>query len=141
MTVSLKDSGKVPRDKKDFRLIHYWHVFCHWRKFDTPQWMREATATYLAPRLALWASIAVVALHWWWAAISGVSLNFARGGALVVLISAVSYGWFTWHLTNVAIPSGGPVRRFSLFDPYFMLPLLGVVGTILWGYGDLVPFA
>lgn len=131
---------KVPNDDKLFRLIHCWRIIREWRTEGTYPWMRRRTANYLAPRIAWWMSLLIVAVHWWWAASSSCGFNFARGGALVVLLSAIAFGWVAWHEPRGGMLDGGPVNRWAFFHPLFMLPFLGLVGTILWGYGDLLPF-
>lgn len=133
-------SGKVPREADDFGFIHSCRIIREWRADDTYPWMHRLTIDYLAPRAAWWASVLVVAAHWWWASSSGCGFNFARGGALLVLISASAYGLLVWYASDVAVVSGSTIKKWHPFHPLFMLPFLGFVGTILWGYGDLLPF-
>lgn len=95
---------------------------------------------YFVPRIALFLSILLFVLHIWWAVSSRCGVNFARGGALLVLVSAGGLGWMTWLDPKLTFLSGGPRNKFDWLHPLVMLPLIGVVGTIIWGYGDLLPF-
>ena len=135
-----KNHFKVPNDDKAFKLAHCFCVLREWNRGDTYPWMRRRTANYLAPRIAWWASLLVIILHGWWASSSSCSFNFARGGALVVLISAAAYGWIMWHEPKGGLLGGGPINRFEPFHPLLMIPLLGALGTIMWGYGDMLRF-
>jgi hypothetical protein len=131
---------KVPFDEEVFGFLDAMKIIREWNASDTYPFMRKNTANYLAPRLALWVSLAAVALHWYWATSSQCSFHFARSGAVLVLASALAYGWISWHDPKTMHLSGGKISNWALFNPLFMLPFLGFVGTIIWGYGDLLPF-
>lgn len=128
---------KVPytEDENQFSLGHSIAVIRGWRAKDTYPWMRRRTVNFLVPRCAFWLSVLTVAVHAWWASVSHCGVDFQRGGAVVVLLSAAGYGLVSWHEATSLM-----VNKLSPFHPLFMLPLLGVVGTLLWGYGDLLPF-
>ena len=97
------------------------------------------------PRLGVAASIAAIIAHAFWAHASGCKTDFARGGAAVVLIALAVFApiqYFADADASVARLSGKLIAPLSMFDPFFAPPILAIVGTLLWGYGDLVaPFA
>lgn len=131
---------KVPHDENDFRLSHCLRIIREWGREDTVPWMRRHTANYLAPRIAWWVSLLILIVHAWWAASASCGFNFSRGGALVVFVSAVAFGWIAWHEPKAGVLGGGPVNKLTLFHPLFMLPFLAALGTLINSYGDLIPF-
>ncbi len=133
-------TSKVPHEEEVFGLVDALTVISSWTAQDTYPWMRRLAISYLAPRLALLFSTLVLGGHVIWAMKSGSGVNFQRGGAPVVFISAVCYAVIEWHEPKAALLDGGPVRKLRLFNPLFLLPLLAAIGTLVWGYGDLLPF-
>ncbi|RWB64377.1 MAG: hypothetical protein EOQ48_01805 [Mesorhizobium sp.] len=126
---------KVPNADDKFLAQHAFKILREWNQKGTVPWMRRRTVDYLAPRLALWASILALFLHGWWATNTACSLHFARSGAAIVLISALAFGWTAWHEVPKLV-----VNRPAVFHPLLMLPALALFGTFVWGYGDLLPF-
>lgn len=68
-----------------------------------------------------------------------VSISLGASAA-IVLISAPGFGCTAWHDTTGGMFSGGPASRLTFLHPLFLLPALAFIGTIIWGYGDLLPF-
>lgn len=130
---------KVPYKEEDFRLRHALLVIREWRGADTYPWMRRRVMDYLAPRLALLFTVIVLIVHATWAMTSDCGVNFQRAGSPIVLISAGLYAAIEWHTPKGGMLDGGLVEKLKLFNPLFLLPLLGVLGTAIWGYGDLFP--
>ena len=124
----------------EIRLIEALKILREWRAPDTYPWMREKTVKLLSPYIGYILTAFIVAIHYFWATQSLCSINFQRGGALVVLVSAVLFAWVEWHTPNHALLSGGRLPKFSFFSPLVSLPLIAVFGTLLWGYGDLLPW-
>lgn len=132
-------SQKVPNDSEAFSCKDAFVVLFSWNAEDTYPWMRYHAVNYLAPRAALAVSIAALASHAAWAILSDCGVNFQRAGAPVVLISALCYALIEWREPKVGLLSGGRLQRLKLFNPLFILPVLAAVGTLVWGYGDLLP--
>jgi hypothetical protein len=130
---------KVPEDEAEFTARDAFKILREWNQDGTVQWMKRLTVNLLAPRLAWWLSLMVIGLHGWWACKSSCGVNFARGGALIVLLSAIGLGVVAWYEPNYGLLSGGKIKRWHFFHPLVMLPALGIIGTVLWGYGDLLP--
>ncbi|WP_210168388.1 hypothetical protein [Aminobacter sp. DSM 101952] len=126
---------KVTNDDDTFAFRHAIKILREWDQKGTFPWMKRRTAEYLAPRLALWACLLALFLHGWWAITTSCSLHFARSGAAIVLVSALAFGWTAWHEAPKML-----VNRLAFFHPLCMLPALALLGTLIWGYGDLVPF-
>ncbi|MBY5385212.1 hypothetical protein [Rhizobium leguminosarum] len=57
-----------------------------------------------------------------------------------MIASALAFGWISWHEPKTMLLSGGQVTTWSFFNPLFILPLIAFIGTVIWGYGDLLPF-
>ncbi|MDA9524131.1 hypothetical protein XI06_28600 [Bradyrhizobium sp. CCBAU 11434] len=57
-----------------------------------------------------------------------------------MLAAAALYAVLEWHEPSTANLSGGSVLQFWFYNPAFLLPFLGAGGTLVWGYGDLLPF-
>jgi len=132
---------KVPNDDDLFGVRHAVKIILEWEEAGTFPWMRRRTVNLLVPRLALLLCVVVLAVHLWWALSTGCSYHFARAGALVALIAAIGIGTVAWHEPKGGLLNGGLVNRWAFFHPMFMLPLLGVFGTVIWGYGDLLRLA
>jgi hypothetical protein len=130
---------KLPYDG-EFNFKQAWQAVREWRRPDTAPYMKRKAVRYFAPRLALWTSVLSLVGHWYWASITHSSVNFQRGGAIVVLAAAALYAVLEWHQPSTSNLSGGPVQQFWFHNPAFLLPFLGAVGTLVWGYGDLLPF-
>jgi hypothetical protein len=109
-----------------------------WTQSDTYPWMKRKAIDYFAPRAAFICSIIVLTIHYWWAFESKCGVNFQRSGAVIALVSAALYSLIEWHKSDAGV-LGGTIKRFRFFSPYFMLPLLLAMGTVIWGYGDLLP--
>jgi hypothetical protein len=131
--------NKIPYEK-DFTIAEAWLVVSTWRQNDTYPWMKKKAVIYLAPRVAFWLSIVVLFVHYIWALYSHCNVNFPRGGAVISLLAAGLYAVIDWHDPHTALLSGGQIQRVTIFNPFFVLPLLGAVGALVWGYGDLLPF-
>jgi hypothetical protein len=100
--------------------------------------MKRHTIDCLAPRLTWVMCLAAIFIHFIWAYQTSCSVNFQRGGAIVVFASALCYALVDWHKSDAAVPSGSPVKKLSLVEPLFVCPLFGTIGTLMWGYGDLI---
>lgn len=130
---------KIPH-KQPFGVKQTYKVLREWGWPDTYPWMKRKAVNYLAPRVAFWFSGVALVGHLIWAWNTECSINFQRGGAVVVFTAAALYACIEWHEPNGGYYSGGPVQRLSLANPFFVLPLIGAIGTLVWGYGDLFPF-
>lgn len=135
----MQEHPKLPYDK-DYSFAQAWRAVREWRYPDTFPYMKRKAMEYFAPRLALWISVSSLIGHWYWASITHCGVNFQRGGAIVVLAAAALYAVLEWFEPNAATVSGGPVQRVWFYNPAFLLPILGALGTLIWGYGDLLPF-
>jgi hypothetical protein len=126
--------------EKEFTIVEAWLVVSTWRQGDTYPWMKKNAVVYLAPRAAFWVSIIVLFGHCVWAIHSNCNVNFQRGGSIITLLAAGLYAIIDWHDPHTMLLSVGQIKRLKIFNPYFILPLLAAVGTLVWGYGDLLPF-
>lgn len=133
------DPNKLTYDT-DFTFAMVWGVLTKWRKSDTYPWMKRKAVTYIAPRAAFWISLITLFAHVIWAIHTKCGVNFQRGGSIVALSTAVLYAVVDWHDPKTAFLSGGRIKPITIFDPYIMLPVLAAIGTVVWGYGDLLPF-
>ncbi|WP_448954840.1 hypothetical protein [Labrys neptuniae] len=140
--------GLTDEEKRDFASKYHnekmtWclaiEILFNWQN-ETIPWRRRRTSEFLAPRCAIILSVSALILHFWWAWSSACGLNFARAGADVVLIAATAYAWVEWHSVSGGLLSGGPVNRFAIWESGWLLPALAAGGTLIWGYGDLLPF-
>ena len=59
---------------------------------------------------------------------------------MIVLVSAWFFGWIEWHKSDAAILGGTSIKKFEFFGTHVAIPLIAIIGTILWGYGDLLPW-
>ncbi|KYH02493.1 hypothetical protein [Bradyrhizobium sp. DOA1] len=124
----------------DFDFQQAWLAVREWRDPSTAPYMKRKAMEYFAPRVAFWLSVVSLAGHWYWASTTHCGVNFQRGGAIVVLAAAALYAVLEWHDPKSAMLSGGRIQRIWFYNPAFLLPLLGAAGTLIWGYGDLLPF-
>ncbi len=131
---------KVPHDEESFHFRHCIIVILSWSEKDTYPWMKRRTVNFLAPRLALAFTLLSVIIHTIWALKSECGINFQRSGAMITFISAALYALTAWHEPKGGYLDGGPLNKIRPFEPMFLLPFLGLLGTIIWGYGDLLPF-
>jgi hypothetical protein len=131
--------NKIPYEK-DFTIAEAWLVLTTWRQSDTYPWMKRRTVNYIALRAAFFVSLIVLFVHCIWALQTHCGINFQRGGSIIALLAAGLYAVVDWHDPKTVFLSGGGMRPITFFDPYFMLPVLGALGTVVWGYGDLLPF-
>ncbi|TPJ77180.1 hypothetical protein [Mesorhizobium sp. B2-6-2] len=121
-----------------FTLQLSWRVLRHSARADP--WMRRKAVNYLAPRLALAISILVAVVHFIWAVGSECGVNFARVGGIITFTAAALYAVREWHEPKTGLLSGGEVERIHIWNPLFLLPLLAAIGTLIWAYGDLLPW-
>jgi hypothetical protein len=120
-------------------LAEAWLIIREWRKPDTFPWMRRKVVNWLVPRLSWVLSALSIVAHIVWAILSSCSTDFTRAGAAVTVIAAIGAALVDWHEPNAAMLDGGPVPRFRLLDPMVAIALQVALGTLIWGYGDLVP--
>lgn len=130
---------KLPYDG-DYGFRQAWLALREWRRPDTVLYMKRKAMEYVAPRLAFWISFLSLVLHSHWAWTTHCGANFQRGGAIVAFAAAALYAVLEWHDPKTAVLSGGPIQRVSFYNSALLLPLLGAAGTLIWGYGDLLPF-
>lgn len=133
----MSNPHKIPYDG-ELKLNEVMLVIRTWQQSDTYPWMRRKAIDYIAPRAAFVFSIIFIIIHYRWALESKCGVNFQRSGAVIALVSAALYSLIEWHKPDAAVLEG-TIKRFKFFSPYFMLPLLLAVGTVIWGYGDLLP--
>jgi hypothetical protein len=110
-----------------------------WRAADTYPWMRRKAMNWLVPRAGWGMCLGLVALHFAWAGISSCSADFARAGAAVTLVAAIGAALLDWHDPKAMALDGGKLPIFRLLNPIVALALQVALGTIIWGYGDLLP--
>lgn len=127
------------RYDEDLKFLDALKILAQWHANDTHPWMKRKAANYISPRIGYLLTIIILLLHYYWAIESNCSINFQRGGATIVLVSALFFAWVDWHPPASGQLSGGKVEKFSIWSPLFALPLIAVIGTIIWGYGDLLP--
>lgn len=133
------DPNKLTNET-DFTIVVFWRVLKKWRESDTYPWMKQMAVTYIAPRAALGISLIALFVHFIWAIYTKCGVNFQRGGSIVALSAAALYAFVDWHDPKTALLSGKRINRLRILGPYIMLPILAAIGTIVWGYGDLIPF-
>ena len=82
----------------------------------------------------------IVFTHICWAKASDDPTNFQRGGALIVIVEFSLFSWvrfFDNQIQSQAWVGGRPVSKFEKLSFLFAV-VLGVIGTFIWGYGDLI---
>ena len=94
----------------------------------------------LAAPLAYVVTFAVLVMHAVWAHNTKCGVNFQRGGADISLVAAVLFAFVSWYGSEGFKLDGGRVPKWSLLNPNVALPLVALLGTITWGYGDMVPW-
>ena len=114
-----------------FKVIKNWH--------NAFPWQKRKAVEFASPRLGLFSSVLTIAFHVYWAVTSSCSENFQRGGSIVVFISAIMFAYSNWHDSKGGRLDGGPVEKFEFWNPNLLMPIIAGVGTLIWGYGDLVP--
>jgi hypothetical protein len=63
---------------------------------------------------------------------------FARSGSVMVVVSLVSFG-FSFIATTRETISKKKIEQVNLSITYYQIALYGgIIGTIIWGFGDLV---
>ncbi|MCD0421232.1 hypothetical protein LOC51_28770 [Rubrivivax sp. JA1024] len=102
--------------------------------------MKRKAIAYFAPRATLFITVASLAIHSGWAWATNCGVNFQRGGAIVVLVAAALYALSEWYEAKGGRLDGGALERYHFLNPAFLLPFLAALGTLIWGYGDLLPF-
>lgn len=132
------DQGNSGKDH--IRFSHALLILRHWRKSDTTHVERHRSSKYFASLLGCLLSLLIVTGHYYWAAQSDCIVNFQRGGSALVLLSAVLFAWVEWHRPHGELFSEFRARRPTWRSPYITLPLIAVFGTLIWGYGDLLPW-
>lgn len=115
-------------------------ILREWYKDDTFPWMKRKTVNFVSPYICYFSITIILSVHYFWAVETDCSVDFQRGGALIVLVSAFLFGWTEWHKPEGGPLGGGKIKKFGLFEPHFAIPLTAIIGTLLWGYGDLVPW-
>lgn len=130
--------AKRLRGREPSSLVDAFRVLWVWNEKDTYPYMKRSSIGFLAPRFTWILCIAGIVIHFIWALNTNCSVNFQRGGAVVVFAAALCYALVDWHKSDAAVFSGSPVKKLSLMEPLFVCPLFGTIGTIIWGYGDLI---
>ncbi|XHC10656.1 hypothetical protein ABWH98_24520 [Labrenzia sp. ac12] len=130
---------KIPYEEEEFSGRHAIKILREWRSEDTAPWMKRRAVNYLSPRCAALISVITLLVHLIWAERSSCAINFQRSGSLLVLNAAAFYAFIEWHKADGGKLSGGKLKRYSLFNPFIVLPIIAALGTVVWGYGDLLP--
>jgi len=115
-------------------------ILSEWNAEDTYPWMKRKTVNFISPFIGYILTTIILGIHYIWAVESECSVNFQRGGAMVVLVSAWLFGWIDWHKSEAGILGGGPIKKFDFFAKHFAVPFVAIIGTLTWGYGDLLPW-
>ena len=140
MTAPNHHSDNIPLEQKapptaaqSLRVLRSWRRVLFRSKVRVVQ--THATA------VALTATVVVISAHWAWARHTHNATDFARGGALVSLFTALLLATLATYTFDKGFQlDGGRVPEFHPLKPSFVVPVLAAVGTILWGYGDMVPW-
>lgn len=111
-----------------------------WKWNVAVPWVQRKALDYLAPRIALVVSLVAIGGHAIWAVHTHNGVNFQRGGGVVSLTAAALYAAIDWHAPKGGALSGGLVEKLRTFNPKFLLPFLAGIGTLIWAYGDLLPW-
>lgn len=100
---------------------------------------RGRAVSYFLPRVSWILCAMAIGGHVAWA-LSSCPLNFGRGGAAVTMIAALAAAMTDWHAPNAMVLDGGPANVFRLLEPKIAIAMQVLLGTAIWGYGDLLPF-
>lgn len=136
--ITQDEISRVLPSEGPYTLGQAWFAVRNWCKLPYP-YQKRHTVQSLAPLVALVITLASLTVHFIVASMTNCSVNFQRGGSIISLTAAALYAVLDWHKNDAALPSGSRTQPFKLLDPKILLPLLGVVGTLIWGYGDLIP--
>ncbi|MBZ9892302.1 hypothetical protein LB559_30695 [Mesorhizobium sp. BR1-1-3] len=102
--------------------------------------MQSKAVNYAVPRLAVVFSLIVLSAHAFWAVHSQCGTNFARGGGVIALIVTGLFAVVEWHKDRRNLLSGGTIEKFDPWHPQVVLPVLAGIGTLIWAFGDFLPW-
>lgn len=132
-------SDKIPNHgRMQFR--HSLKIIREWDHHDTHPWMKRKTVDFISPLIGYALTLIIIIAHYIWAFETGDGLNFGRGGALIVLVSGALYGWIDWFRSGNEHEDDIDLRQFHVLESHFAIPFIAVLGTLIWGYGDLLPW-
>lgn len=132
----MSKGNTAPFGLTDVTYAFVWKVIKNWRKSDTYRGMKREVIIFIAPRIAWLISLIAIVAHAYWVINSKISMNFSRCGAVITLMTAALYAVLDWHDPKATVLSGAKIKSIKIFDPYITLPILAVIGTAVWGYGD-----
>lgn len=89
--------------------------------------------------IALTFTIPILLIHYMWAVHSQCSVNFQRAGADISLVAATIFAFMSWYAAPNSVLDSGGLPKFSWRNPNFALPVVALIGTMVWGYGDMLP--
>jgi hypothetical protein len=96
------------------------------------QWLPRVTAAVAFP---------VVISHGYWAFVTDCDVHFSRGGSLLVFMAVLSIFGLEDRMHRTShmnfCDASGPIP-FKFLGPYIVAGSLAMIGTLIWGYGDLI---
>lgn len=130
---SFKDNGK-------YTFIQGLQTAMYWWKETTYFCQKKRAATASVSPLAIFFTIIILLIHSLLAWHFECSVTFQRGGADIALVAAALFAFINWYSMEGMVLDGGNVPLFSWLNPNVILSLIALIGTVTWGYGDLMPF-
>lgn len=115
-------------------------IIRNWKQFKSIPSVLAKFWGSLIPYLVCVFSLISITIHGYLSYIHSCSETFQRGGSLLVLMAAVGFGIIEYINPETTYLSGRKKRTFHLNNPLVALPFIAAVGTLIWGYGDLIPF-
>jgi hypothetical protein len=105
--------------------------------------MKAVYETWLrvAPDTGIVGGIILLILHLAIAARTGCAENFQRGGSAIVALAVLVIAGIEHRRdrrSNLTFWSDDAALPFRLRNPYVMAPVLAILGTLIWGYGDIL---
>ena len=82
----------------------------------------------------------IIPYHYFWAFAQNEPAHFARAGAAMIAVDILAYGSVRWRadvLMGMAYIGGRRLWNIEVVFG-FITALTGVLGTLIWGYGDEV---
>jgi hypothetical protein len=116
--------------------------FIKYSEVGVLSWQEQAKwANKWMPRLAMAASVLTLLVHGALAWRSDCPKGFERSGADIVAFALAAFAviqYFADIDAGTARLSGKRMVPWSILHPFVFLPILAIIGTVLWGYGDLL---
>lgn len=100
---------------------------------------KENLAQILLPSLSWISALLILLVHYKWAISSQTNIHFQRAGAAIICVDIIAFSLMTFisnTVLSIAVIGGRTPSKLAFLSA-FSMAALAVVGTIIWGYGDI----